>query len=35
MDAEVKHSAPKVCMECGDQIRMKYVNGEFYCTVEG
>ena len=28
MRAEVRHSGPKVCMRCGEVIRILYVDGE-------
>ena len=34
MDAEVTISEPEICSDCGKKIRARYVNREFYDTVE-
>ena len=34
MDAEITFSEAKICPECGDRIRVRYLNGEFYDIVE-
>lgn len=30
MDAEVTYSEPQSCELCGEMMRIRYINGEFY-----
>ncbi|MDE0685614.1 MAG: hypothetical protein OXI63_22020 [Candidatus Poribacteria bacterium] len=34
MDAEIRHSDPINCVICGEAVRIKYVNDEYYALVQ-